>query len=173
MKFIKRKSIDNSNPRNNAWAVEADGTIVTDTKKSLQLPAGTTGERPDTFFVGQVRYNTDINEYEVYNNLGDGLGWERMRTLRPAKITVQNLGVGDYTTTVFGPLLYRDGTPYDNHTDPENIFVYIENVFQIPTTNYILIGGPGSVSIEFTSAPPNKTITAIIGYDGFWPAGMV
>ena len=110
-------------------------------------------------------------EFEVYNGSTPGTGWEKIRTVRPAPITVQNLGDGDYAKTVFGPLKYASGENYTNYTNPQNIFVYIENVFQIPATNYTLLqNGDQTVSIQFTSAVPNKPVTAILGYDGNFPA---
>jgi len=173
MKFYKRKSIDNSNPRNDAWAVKQDGLITTDTERGIEVPQGTTGQRPSTFKTGQFRYNTDTDEFEVYNNQGEGQGWERVRTVRPGKITVQNLGVGNYVETTFGPLAYSNGDPWGDWTDsldmPENILVFVENVYQIPVTNYTLTGTQGDVSISFTSAPPNKIITVLLGFDGYWP----
>jgi hypothetical protein len=45
-----------------------------------------------------VRYNADLTEAEMYNGLGAGLGWEVIRTVRPAPITVQTLGPGNYAT---------------------------------------------------------------------------
>lgn len=170
MKFYKRKSIDNSNPRNRAWAVRADGLIETDTTRGLTVPKGPTGDRPDTFVDGQLRYNTTIEEFEVYNSQGDGLGWERVRTVRPGKLTAQTVGTGNYSLTTFGPLEYSDGTPYNGSLSaPQNVMVFIENVYQIPVTNYTLTGSANNIFIQFTSAPPNKIVTALLGIDGYWP----
>ena len=170
MKFYKRKSIDNSNPRNRNWAVRQDGLIETDTTRGITVPKGPTSDRPDTFNDGQLRYNTTIDEFEVYNSRGDGEGWERVRTVRPGKLTSQTVGTGNYSLTTFGPLQYSDGTPYNGSLSaPQNIMVFIENVYQIPVTNYTLTGGVDNISIQFTSPPPNKIITALLGIDGYWP----
>jgi len=53
-----------------------------------------------------------------------------------------------------------------------NIFVYVENVFQIPYTNYIMVNAPSSKSYPtgkyiqfFSPPPPGKTVTVIHGFD--------
>lgn len=170
MKFYKRLPLNRKDPQSNRFAVEADGEIVTDSTVSLQIPAGTQEQRPGTFVNGQIRYSTTLNEFEVYNSSGDGLGWEIMRTIRPANIVVQTLGSGDYATTQFGPLQWSTGTNYTNYQKPQNVMIYIENVYQIPNTNYTLVQGSGSsVLVEFNEPPPTKPITAILGFDGYFP----
>lgn len=170
MKFYKRLSLNKKDPQSNRFAMESDDRIVTTSKVSLQVPKGTVDDRPATFENGQIRYSTTLNEYEVYNSSGAGTGWEIVRTVRPANITVQTLGSGDYVTTSFGPLQYTTGTNYTNYQKPQNIMLYVENVYQIPYTNYTLTQGSGSeVMVEFTSPPPTKPITALLGMDGFYP----
>lgn len=170
MKYYKRLHLYSKNPQSNRLVVEADNQIVTDSTVSLLLPKGTNLQRPPTFIDGQVRYNTSINEYEVYNSTGNGTGWELIRTVRPAPITVQTVGIGDYITTSFGPLLYSTGENYTNYQLPQNIFVFVENVYQLPNVNYTLVQGTGDdVFIEFLSPPPNKSVTAILGFDGYFP----
>jgi hypothetical protein len=170
MKFYKRLPLNRKDPQSNRFSVEASGEIVTDTTVSLQIPAGTRDDRPPTFTNGQIRYSTTLREFEVYNSSGDGQGWEIMRTVRPANIVVQTLGSGDYATTDFGPLQWSTGVNYTNYQKPQNVMIYIENVYQIPNTNYTLIQGPDStVLVRFNEAPPTKPITAILGFDGYFP----
>jgi hypothetical protein len=175
MKFYKRLPLDSKNIQSNTFAVESDGQIVTDTKVSLQVPVGTNGDRPVTFKDGQIRYSSTLNEYEIYNGSGDGQGWEIIRTIRPAKISVNDLGFGDYEKTVFGPLQYSTGELYENFQNPQNILVFVENVFQIPGVNYQLIQDLGGVAIEFiisgtdTPPPSNKKVIALLGFDGYYP----
>jgi len=171
MKFVKRLALNRYDQMSNRFAVLADNRIVTDTKVALQLPSGDQGnDRPIVNVDGYVRYKIDINEAEIYNGTSPGTGWEKIRTVRPAPITVQKLGPGDYVNRVFGPLKYASGANYTDYTYPQNIFVYVENVFQLPTTNYILILNPDTtVSIEFVEAVPNKYVTVFLGYDGYFP----
>ena len=172
MKFVKRLAINRYDQMSDRFAVLADDRIVTSTKVALQLPAGDQGtDRPIVNVDGYVRYNIDINEAEIYNGTDPGTGWEKIRTVRMAPITVQKLGPGDYVNRVFGPLKYKSGENYKDYTHPENIFVYVENVFQLPTTNYTLIlNGDATVSIQFVDAVPNKYVTVFLGYDGYFPA---
>lgn len=170
MKFVKRLPLDRSNPQDDRWAVLQDGRIITDTKVAIRLPVGGDQDRPTINENGDIRYNEDLKEYEVYNGQSPGTGWEKIRTVRPAPITVQNLGDGDYAITVFGPLRYSTNEAYTNYTSPQNILVFVENVYQIPVLNYTLIQTPGNtVSIQFTSPPPNKRVTALLGFDGYFP----
>ena len=46
---------------------------------SLELPQGTTGQRPSSPTVGMIRFNTDIGAPEVY----DGNNWSRVRDSSP------------------------------------------------------------------------------------------
>lgn len=171
MRFVKRTPITQYDPMSNRFAVLADDRIVTNTKISMEVPKGNqTTERPIVNVSGQVRYNTDIHEFEVYNGTSPGTGWEKVRTVRPAPITFQDLGIGDYAKVLFGPLKWESGEDYTNYTSPQNIFVYVENVFQLPTLNYTLVQGSGSqVSIQFTSPVPNKRVYVFLGYDGYFP----
>lgn len=166
MKFIKRLPLDGNNVTSNRFAVEANDTIVTTSKKSIQLPSGTTADRPSPVN-GQVRYNTTLNDSEIYNIAGTGTGWEKVRTNRQQKITPQNLGVGNYLNTLFGPLTYDVAT-----TKPENVFVFVDNVYQIPTTNYTLVAGTnvaktaqtvGPVAFGNTNLTLNTTTNVIVG----------
>jgi len=142
MKFIKRLALDRSNQISNRFAVETDDKIVTTSKVSLQLPSGTQGQRPLSLSNGQIRYSTTENDTEIYNVAGQGTGWERVLTNRQHTITPQNLGVGNYINTLFGPLSYDVST-----SKPQNVMVFIDNVYQIPTTNYSLVLGT-SISVD-------------------------
>jgi hypothetical protein len=89
-----------------------------------------------------IRYNSTINEFEVYNYENPGFGrWEPLRTVRQAVISPQNLGTGTYNNSVFGPLSYDVDV-----TKPQNVFVFVENVYQVPEINYSLIANPANSS---------------------------
>lgn len=154
MKFVKRLNLDSQFPKDGTLAVEVDGRIVTDSTASLQVPAGNTSQRVQTYQNGMLRYNTDLNEFEAYVN---GT-WEILRTRRQANISFQNLGTGDYVSTVFGPLSYRQ-----NPNKPENILIFVENVYQIPTVNYTLVNDP--VTIKNTVGVTNPGVVDILVAD--------
>ena len=93
-----------------------------------------------------MRYNTELGtgELEVFINGG----WEIVKTNRHATVTKQVFDNGDYLDTIFGPLAY-DIDP----TKPENLTVYVENVWQIPSINYELV--------RSTDVQPLTTTTVI------------
>ena len=69
----------------------------------------------------------------------------------------------------FGPIRDKLGVPPKSAA---NIFVYVENVVQIPYTNYKLVSSqtaqksPSGFYLSFDSPPPaGKTITVIHGFD--------
>jgi hypothetical protein len=131
MKFYKRENLSTLNPMDNRFAVEADGRIVTNTANSLQLPVGNNSQRPTVLRNGEIRYNTETGngEIEAYIN---GT-WQRIKTNRQQEISQQTFTNGNYSNTIFGPLTWDI-----NPTKPQNVMVYVDNVYQIPTENYTL-----------------------------------
>ena len=150
MKFYRRHNIDPNNAQNNIWAVESDGRIRTTSTSSMETPVGPAISRPEVPVNGSIRYNTSIGtggELEAYIN-GQ---WEIIKTNRHATVTKQDFENGDYADTIFGPLAY-DIDP----SKAANVFVYVENVFQLPDTNYSLVkstaGNPLTTSTVVTRA---------------------
>ncbi len=159
MKFLKRNQLNSRNVKDNRVAVEITDEVLLDTLNAVLIPNGPTLNRPGesgtltTPKVGHIRYNTDDQEFEVRQGGGNdpatGLpvpeAWRRIRYKEPALITQQNLGNGDALEIYFGPLNSGHNVyPYPTLTNPQNILVFIENVFQISTTNYILSDNPVS-----------------------------
>jgi hypothetical protein len=160
MKFYKRQSIDNHNPMSGNLAYTYNGLIISSSTASLQLPTGETADRPgdtnrpiDNPMEGYVRYNTDLNDIEAYVR-GQ---WERVRTVRPAELNVQNLGNGNYEDTTFGPL-NPDYAPSQVKSSA-NTMVYVDNVYQIPVTNYNTTPTPGNITRTLTQITPISTGT--------------
>jgi hypothetical protein len=145
MKFYKRQTINYHNPQDNTFAVESDGRVIAETSASIRIPVGSLQDRPNDDSVGQLRYNTTYKDFE---GLVESI-WERIRTVRPADITVQNLGNGNYFSTDFGPLNKDYQPSFDK--GPENIMVYVDNVYQIPGTNYVLTEDPDPVTATTTA----------------------
>jgi len=115
-----------------------------------------------------MRYNTDDDQFEVYQNGA----WRELRFKEPNQdpgIHQQNLGNGDAVETVFGPLDSTD-PDFPVPAAPQNILVFVENVFQISITNYDIVqnpsGFPAGYYIEFTSPPDlDKPITVLHNFD--------
>jgi len=156
MRFVKQQQLNTKNVSDSSVSAKANGHIVLDTTYALRVPTGSTSQRPEFPENGQIRYNTDLNEFEVYVNNS----WEINRTNRPATITIQNLGAGDAVETQFGPLSPIPSTA-------ANVLVLVENVVQIADVNYTLYqGGQNEYYIQFDSAVPlGKDVTVIHGFD--------
>ena len=112
---------------------------VVNTFDSITLPTGTAAQRPATAQVGMTRFNTTSGNLEVYN----GSAWDSLALEGMVDITVDSF-TGDASTTVFGSM--TNAVDY-----AENILVFVNGIFQTPTTNYTV---DGSYDITFTSAPP-------------------
>lgn len=158
MKFYKRKAIDSHNPQDDSFAVEADGRLISDSTQSFKLPGGNIAQRPTNTTNGQVRHNTQLFDLETRVRGS----WERIRTVRPARITVQNLGSGNYYSNIFGPLNPSYATSYNPTVGggAPNVQVYVDNVYQIPFTNYDLTTDPSPVT-AITTGTTSATSTVL------------
>lgn len=153
MKFYKRQSLNHHEPGDNAFAIEADGRLVSDNTTSFKLPTGTIAQRPAAGGLGQVRNNSQFFDLETLVRTT----WERIRTVRPASIFVQNLGSGNYYSNIFGPLNVAYTLSYLKSS--ANIQVYVDNVFQIPETNYSLVTDPSPVTATTTATTTSSGTT--------------
>lgn len=168
MKYYKRLPINRKNPTSNAFAVEADGTIITNSNKAIEIPAGTTSERPDTPAEGMVRYNTELLYFETYTQGS----WKQLEAVTQLDIIQQEFDNGDYADMYFGPLA-RDV----DISKPQNVFVYVENVPQISGYNYTLefssVGTPittsTTVSVNTTSGVSIISVNSVADFNNGQP----
>ena len=114
---------------------------------SITLPTGTAAQRPASPNVGASRFNTTSGRFEVYN----GSSWDSIALQGLVDIAVDTF-TGDGSTTVFGSM--TNAVDYADY-----ILVFVNGVFQTPTTNYTV---DGSYDITFTSAPPNSVTINVI-----------
>ncbi len=214
MKFVKQSQLNNRNLKDrsvsvvtdgpNANGIDRDARVVFDVTNSMQMPVGTTLQRPGTTSSantnGLMRYNTTTDEIEVRS----GGVWKRLAYKEPGTIEVQtgpstggaqwigdSLDGGGSGEIYFGPLSYSDVDgnsslyPAKGTIDvstPQNLLVYVENVPQLPSVNYILESNPTGnssgtgyllgapyppgVYVKFNGAVPyGKTVTVIHGFD--------
>jgi hypothetical protein len=129
MHFVKRKNIDTYRPKGSRLAVEVDGREIMLTNKSLTIPVGTMAQRPANATAGMIRYCTDLTggaDFEVYTTYSTGAwqssGWERMRTNRPAAITISNVGTGQGTGIAASVNIVSQGTGYSQNYPPDVVF---------------------------------------------------
>lgn len=140
MKFLKTQYTSRYSPSDNTIRVNTYGRAVMDFNGGVLLPKGTTAQRPQLTSVrqptdanGTIRYNTDLNEIEAYV----GGNWETVRAPGATAISIETFGPGNLSDTIFGPL---NNVP----ASANNILVLVENVLQIPTTNFTLNQNPSS-----------------------------
>jgi hypothetical protein len=76
-----------------------------DTTGAVQLPSGTTAERPVSPSNGEMRYNTTDNKVEYY----DGASWFQLNDFNPDAITVEYLAIGGGGSGNYG---YRAANQY-------------------------------------------------------------
>jgi hypothetical protein len=166
MKFLKRNQLNSRNVKDNRIAVEITDEVKLDTENVLLIPNGPTTSRPGESGTltspveGHIRYNTTDHEFEGRQGTPDV--WRKFRFKEPTLITQQNLGNGDAAEVYFGPLNsgYAD-YPYPELTNPQNLFVLIENVYQISITNYTLIDAPATIiSVAKTNGNPTLITSA-------------
>jgi hypothetical protein len=119
----------------------------------ILLPSGDTSQRP-TAAAGVIRYNSQTGKYEGSQ---DGSTWVDFATAGDAPTFTKETATGDGSTTTFSG--FFSSAP----ESANNVFVYIDNVYQEPTENYSVSG----TNITFTSAPHSGArIFAITGADG-------
>ena len=165
MKYLKRQNTNTRNFTGPGVIYDINGQVILDSTNVAKLPIGTESQRPQTFENGQVRYNTDSDEFEFYQNSA----WRKVRFKEPRAIHLQNLGQGDGSETTFGPLDSND-PDFPVPVSAENILVFVENVYQIPGSNYTLVqnpaGKPEGFYIQFgTAVPLDKPVNVLHNFD--------
>ena len=160
MRYLKRQNINRR--------VANDTTLYSDVSNtnvfvgpvnsgSLVLPNGTTGQRNGTY-LGAMRYNTSTNEVEVYQGSAGSLtaNWRALRFKESGTIIQQNLGAGDGSNTLFGPLnaiyntnklnyssdIPQSGGSANGQFVGQNALVVVENVLQLSGANYTVVSSP-------------------------------
>ena len=142
-------SEDHVGIRTSSPAYDLDISGSTD---ALRLPQGNTAQRP-TGATGIIRFNSQTGKYE---GCTDGSTYVDFAIAGDAPTFTKESTTGDGSTTTFSG--FFSSAP----ESANNVFVYIDNVYQEPTENYSVSG----TNITFTSAPHSGArIFAITGAD--------
>jgi len=142
-------SEDHVGIRTSSPAYDLDVSGSTD---AVRLPVGSTAERP-TAATGIIRYNSTTAKYE---GCTDGSTFVEFAIAGDTPTFTKESTTGDGSTTTFTG--FFSSAP----ESANNVFVYIDNVYQEPTENYTVSG----TNITFTSAPHSAArIFAITGAD--------
>ena len=171
MKFLKKSQLNFRNVKDDSVAVQISNEITLNTPNAVRIPKGTTGQRPggvdsiNATSLGQMRYNSTTNEIEVYQGVGGRSAWRSLRYKESTQIVQQDLGTGDDEEYIFGPL--NPTPPTSDLVDDksswggQNLLVFVENVMQLHTTNYVIIQNPCRVTGTIISfAAGTKKITS-------------
>ena len=168
MRYLRRQTLNRRAPYDNRLYIDTTDSIVMGTSNNLMLPSGTTAERPVTPVNGMIRYNTTLNEVEMYQSSK----WRSLKFKEASPIIQQNLGAGDANSVYFGPLNAEYNPTNISSNVPlsggqsvgqfggQNIFVVVENVIQLYNTNYLIEQNPTLGGATYTGSP---SATAALG----------
>jgi hypothetical protein len=181
MRLLKAQNTNLRSITGKGVKYDVNDLVTVDSTNSMIVPRGTgdtnfsagTPEnqrpQPQSFVNGMIRYNTTDEQFEAYQNGA----WREIRFKEPNQdpgIVWQNLGVGDASETVFGELNSQD-TDFPYPKSDEHILVLIENVIQVPITNYE-IKQTAQVDLTGPNAPYTETDTGWwIEFKGAVPLG--
>ena len=133
MRLIKAQTTNLRSIKAKGIRYDINGQVILESTDAILVPKGTTAQRPTSPANGHLRYNTDTNEIEGYQNGA----WRKVRYKEPNTVGIiqQNLGSGDANETIFGPLASGD-SDYPTPAAAQNVLVFVENVFQISSTKF-------------------------------------
>jgi hypothetical protein len=147
MKYLKTKNISKFSIKDNTYIQNTYGRITIDSTNGMRLPKGTEAQKPNTSTIpnlaGTIRYNTTTHSIEAYIGAPGFEAWETVRAPAASTIVRQTIGPGDAVEQFFGPLNTSYTATYLASSD--NIIVLVENVFQIATTNFLIVQNPAGV----------------------------
>jgi len=174
MKFYRKQVTNIKNVEGRGYVVRPNGEFSLEGRKSVTVPRGDTTERPLVPEEGMMRYLIESNPGDPIDGKLEayiGGDWKKIRMGTATVIHQQTFTGADDVETQFGPLDNQDPEdPTSFANNPQSLFVFIENVYQVPTTNYTLVQNPAGKTagyyLDFGTAPPTgKNITVIHNFD--------
>jgi len=140
MRFLRNINLNPKAPRDQRLVITKADEVQFNSSRSIKLPSGTTAQRASSPTNGMMRLNTDTSQVEVYQSSS----WRSLRYKESGAIALQSLGNGDGISTLYGPLspappsVSQSGYTWTG----ANLMVYVENVFQLFNTNYLIAQNP-------------------------------
>lgn len=149
MRYLRKQVLNRRAPWDQRLSVDINNAVVMNTTNNLTLPTGTSLQRPVLPANGMIRYNTTVDEIEVYQ----ASTWRSLRFKESTQITQQNLGAGDSSNVYFGPLNPAPPISVQSNTTwgAQNILVIVESVIQLATSNYVIEENPTIPSETYNS----------------------
>jgi hypothetical protein len=177
MKYLKSGNINRYSSSNQGFTINPFGRISTNSTNSLKIPTGLESQRPGSEVLsnGLIRYNTSADVLEVYMGVGaeEGPRWEPLKKLPERVITKQTIP-GDFNEPYYGPLEVLPA-------NIDNLFVFVDNIYQRSTENFTLVLNPSGLSptrenqpypagvyIQFTgneNVPTGIDVTVLFGFE--------
>ena len=160
MRFLRNLNLNPKAPHDKRLNITKADEVQFNTTRSLLLPSGPDSDRAVSPVAGMMRLNTDSGQVEVYQSNA----WRSLRFKEQSQITIQNLGNGDGVSTLYGPLnpgppsIMQSGSTWTG----ANLMVYVENVFQIFNSNYLIAQNPNvdtTVSVLANSGATTLTLS--------------
>lgn len=176
MRFLKTLTLNRRAIYDDRLAITTLDSIVMNTPKNLLIPKGEESNRPASPTEGMIRYNTDTNQFEGYQ----AGSWRQFQFKESAKIKQQtNLGPIDGFSYFYGPLdpTFYDPTSVTNSNSSvsfggQNILVFVENVFQIFNTNYVVTLDPTAGLLTSAQSNAGSSTLTFVSTDAI-PSGSV
>ena len=162
MRFLRNLNLNPKAPHDKRLNITKSDEVQFNTTRSLLLPSGPDADRAVSPVAGMMRLNTTSGQVEVYQSNV----WRSLRFKEASQITLQNLGNGDGISTLYGPLnpappaVVQSGTTWTG----ANLMVYVENVFQIFNSNYLIAQNPNvdtTVSVLANSGATSLTLSNV------------
>lgn len=162
MRFLRNLNLNPKAPHDKRLNITKSDEVQFNTTRSLLLPSGPDADRAVSPVAGMMRLNTTSGQVEVYQSNS----WRSLRFKEASQITLQNLGNGDGISTLYGPLnpappaVVQSGTNWTG----ANLMVYVENVFQIFNSNYLIAQNPNvdtTVSVLANTGSTSLTLSNV------------
>lgn len=188
MRFLKTLTLNRRAIYDDRLAIDTLNGVVMNTPTNLLVPKGLGdnasppggfydpyNQRPVSPTEGMIRYNTSTEQFEGYQ----AGSWRQFQFKESSKIKQQPLGQIDGYSYFYGPLdpdfydptLVTSSNPLVDF-DGQNVLVFVENVFQIFNTNYVVTHNPTAGVTTTADSNVGSTTLTFASTDSI-PSGSV